>query len=107
MTATPTALKIDFVSDVSCPWCIIGLKALEQAADRLKDEVAVISVRERFPLVEGFVVRGQRPDGLSGPKAVAVQHVVDRSKPGDRREVRAGELGEEEGVGGVLQLFQA
>ena len=28
MTAT---LKIDFVSDVSCPWCAIGLGALEQA----------------------------------------------------------------------------
>ena len=26
-----TALKIDFVSDVSCPWCVIGLKALDQA----------------------------------------------------------------------------
>lgn len=36
-----TTLKIDFVSDVSCPWCIIGLKALEQAADRLKDQVAL------------------------------------------------------------------
>ncbi|KQO19560.1 DsbA family oxidoreductase [Acidovorax sp. Leaf78] len=37
----PTTLKIDFVSDVSCPWCIIGLQSLEQAADRLKDEVAL------------------------------------------------------------------
>ena len=37
----PTTLKIDFVSDVSCPWCIIGLNALEQAADRLKGEVAL------------------------------------------------------------------
>ena len=36
-----TTLKIDFVSDVSCPWCIIGLKALEQAADRLQGEVAL------------------------------------------------------------------
>lgn len=36
-----TTLKIDFVSDVSCPWCIIGLKALEQAADRLRGEVAL------------------------------------------------------------------
>lgn len=36
-----TTLKIDFVSDVSCPWCIIGLKALEQAAERLKDQVAL------------------------------------------------------------------
>jgi len=37
----PTTLKIDFVSDLSCPWCAIGLRALEQAADRLKDEVAL------------------------------------------------------------------
>ena len=38
---TTKTLKIDFVSDVSCPWCIIGLKALEQAADRLQGEVAL------------------------------------------------------------------
>jgi len=37
----PSTLKIDFVSDVSCPWCIIGLQALEQAADRLKNEVSL------------------------------------------------------------------
>ncbi len=39
--AAPRSLKVDFVSDVSCPWCIIGLQALEQAAGRLKDEVAL------------------------------------------------------------------
>ena len=27
----PVRVKIDFVSDVSCPWCAIGLKSLEQA----------------------------------------------------------------------------
>jgi len=32
-------MKIDFVSDVSCPWCVIGLKALEAALERLGDEV--------------------------------------------------------------------
>jgi predicted DsbA family dithiol-disulfide isomerase len=37
MTST---LKIDFVSDISCPWCAIGLSALEQALDRLQGEVA-------------------------------------------------------------------
>lgn len=31
----PTPLRIDFVSDVSCPWCAIGLAALEQALERL------------------------------------------------------------------------
>ena len=34
-------MKIDFVSDVSCPWCAIGLSALEQALARLGDEVSV------------------------------------------------------------------
>lgn len=39
--ASPTRLQIDFVSDVSCPWCAIGLHALEQAAVRLEGQVAL------------------------------------------------------------------
>jgi predicted DsbA family dithiol-disulfide isomerase len=34
-------MKIDFVSDVSCPWCIIGLRALETAMERLEGTVDV------------------------------------------------------------------
>jgi predicted DsbA family dithiol-disulfide isomerase len=33
-------LRIDFVSDVSCPWCVIGLKALEEALQRIGDEIS-------------------------------------------------------------------
>ena len=32
-------LKIDFVSDISCPWCAIGLSALESALTQVKAEV--------------------------------------------------------------------
>lgn len=39
-TAAPS-LKIDFVSDIVCPWCAIGLSALEIALSRLEGEVAV------------------------------------------------------------------
>ncbi len=35
-----TALKIDFVSDVSCPWCAIGLKSLDQALARVAGEIS-------------------------------------------------------------------
>lgn len=35
-----TPLKIDFVSDVSCPWCVIGLRSLEQALERIGDSTA-------------------------------------------------------------------
>ncbi|MES3011644.1 MAG: DsbA family oxidoreductase [Pseudomonadota bacterium] len=31
MSQPATPLRIDFVSDVSCPWCAVGLGALEQA----------------------------------------------------------------------------
>jgi predicted DsbA family dithiol-disulfide isomerase len=32
-------MRIDFVSDISCPWCAIGLKSLEQALERVAGEV--------------------------------------------------------------------
>jgi predicted DsbA family dithiol-disulfide isomerase len=35
-----TQVKIDFVSDVSCPWCVIGLKSLQTALKSLEGEVA-------------------------------------------------------------------
>ena len=35
----PTSLRIDFVSDVSCPWCAVGLASLQQALAALQGEV--------------------------------------------------------------------
>ncbi|PZN92346.1 MAG: disulfide bond formation protein DsbA [Alphaproteobacteria bacterium] len=35
----PKPMRIDFVSDVVCPWCVIGLKALEQALANADDVV--------------------------------------------------------------------
>ncbi len=41
MTAmNTTPLKIDFVSDVSCPWCAVGLGALEEALQKLQGDVS-------------------------------------------------------------------
>jgi predicted DsbA family dithiol-disulfide isomerase len=34
-------MKIDFVSDVSCPWCVIGLKSLEAALAKLRGTLDV------------------------------------------------------------------
>lgn len=34
-----TRLNIDFVSDVSCPWCAIGLASLESALSRLDGQI--------------------------------------------------------------------
>jgi predicted DsbA family dithiol-disulfide isomerase len=38
--ATPVPVRIDFVSDVSCPWCAIGLTSLQQALAKLDGEVS-------------------------------------------------------------------
>lgn len=34
-------MRVDFVSDVTCPWCAIGFTALERAIERLGGELAV------------------------------------------------------------------
>lgn len=39
--SAPRQIKIDFVSDVVCPWCAIGLTALEQAVARIGDGLRV------------------------------------------------------------------
>ena len=33
-------MKIDFVSDVVCPWCVVGLKSLEMALARVGPDVS-------------------------------------------------------------------
>lgn len=35
----PRKMKIDFVSDIACPWCVIGLGGLERALEALHDVV--------------------------------------------------------------------
>ena len=34
-------MKIDFVSDVACPWCAVGLNSLERALERIGDGLDV------------------------------------------------------------------
>ncbi len=34
-------IRIDFVSDIACPWCAVGLASLEQAIARVQDELKV------------------------------------------------------------------
>ena len=71
-------MRIDFVSDVSCPWCIIGLKALEQALDNVGDTVDAIIHFQPFELnpamaPEGEDIRGRPPPFNPG-------HVTRRSR---------------------------
>lgn len=59
MSSAPVRLKIDFVSDVSCPWCAIGLHALEQAVQRVKDQVHVDLHFQPFELNADMAPEGE------------------------------------------------
>ncbi|MGA0600634.1 DsbA family oxidoreductase [Caulobacter sp. KR2-114] len=52
-------MKIDFVSDVSCPWCIIGLGGLEEALGRVGDLVDATITLQPFELNPGMPPEGQ------------------------------------------------
>jgi predicted DsbA family dithiol-disulfide isomerase len=52
-------MRIDFVSDISCPWCAIGLKSLEQALERVAGEVEADIHFQPFELNPGMGPEGQ------------------------------------------------
>jgi predicted DsbA family dithiol-disulfide isomerase len=54
-----SALQIDFVSDVSCPWCAIGLRSLEQALEHIGDAVRVDILVRPFELNSRMAPEGQ------------------------------------------------
>jgi predicted DsbA family dithiol-disulfide isomerase len=52
-------LRIDFVSDISCPWCVIGLKSLEQALTQVSDVAEVELHFHPFELNPQMVPEGE------------------------------------------------
>jgi len=46
----PQPLTIDFVSDIACPWCAIGLSSLQLALKRIGDEVDATITLHPFEL---------------------------------------------------------
>jgi predicted DsbA family dithiol-disulfide isomerase len=52
-------LKIDFVSDIACPWCAVGLGALYQALEKLKGEVQAQLHFQPFELNPNMAPGGQ------------------------------------------------
>ncbi|TCP70943.1 DsbA family oxidoreductase [Sphingomonas sp. PP-CE-1G-424] len=52
-------MKIDFVSDVSCPWCVIGLLGLEEALARTGDLIDADITFQPFELNPQMGTEGQ------------------------------------------------
>lgn len=52
-------MKIDFVSDVACPWCVIGLGGLQEALSRVGDLVEATIIVQPFELNPDMPPEGQ------------------------------------------------
>lgn len=57
-----TLIKIDFVSDISCPWCVIGLKSLENALAEVTDDIEASLHFQPFELNPQMPHEGQNLD---------------------------------------------
>lgn len=57
--ATPAPLRIDFISDVACPWCAVGLASLQQALARLDGTVQAEIHLQPFELSPDMPFEGE------------------------------------------------
>ena len=51
-------MRIDFVSDVACPWCAVGLNSLEKALQKVAGEIPVELHFQPFELNPTMLVEG-------------------------------------------------
>jgi predicted DsbA family dithiol-disulfide isomerase len=82
-------MKIDFVSDISCPWCVIGLGGLEEALDRVGDLVQADIHFQPFELNPNMPPEGQnivehvaQKYGSTPAQSAAARETI-RSRAGD------------------------
>lgn len=59
MTTDPTDIRIDIVSDVVCPWCIVGYRRLKPAMDAVADSVSFTVRWHPFELNPDMPPEGQ------------------------------------------------
>jgi hypothetical protein len=68
-------VKIDFVSDIACPWCAVALGALEQALSELGDQVEVELHFQPFELNPQMPLGGQD----------VIEHLVEKYGVGPKQ----------------------
>ena len=89
--AIPTLLRIDFVSDVACPWCAIGLAGLRRALDELDGEIGAEIHLQPFELNPDMA-----PEGEDADEHIARKYGIDANQLNANREVirtRAADVG--------------
>jgi predicted DsbA family dithiol-disulfide isomerase len=84
-------IRIDFVSDVVCPWCVIGLRGLLAAREAIGEEIETRIVLQPFELNPNMPAEGQNTTEHVREKYGST---VEQSRAGRERIKAAGaELG--------------
>ncbi|MEZ5938602.1 MAG: DsbA family oxidoreductase [Hyphomonadaceae bacterium] len=78
----PKTIRIDFVSDVVCPWCVIGLRTLKLALDKLEGEVTAEIHFQPFELNPGMPPEGQN----------TTEHVQEKYGSSEERSAQVREI---------------
>ena len=79
-------MKIDFVSDVACPWCAVGLNALERALEKIGDDIEIELHFQTFELNPALAPEGEdtvqylaRKYGIT-PEQIALNQAAIRDR---------------------------
>ncbi|MEK8032219.1 DsbA family oxidoreductase [Ideonella sp. DXS29W] len=77
-------MKIDFVSDVACPWCAVGLNALERALEKIGDDIPVELSFHPFELNPQMAAEGEDATEHLMRKYGLSQEQLERNRAGLR-----------------------
>ncbi|MEM1026354.1 MAG: DsbA family protein [Myxococcota bacterium] len=86
-SSPPRKLRIDLVSDVVCPWCIVGYRQLERALEDLQGEIESELHWHPFELESENAPGGSEP---AGPYSGEVWKLGRRQRNGQDPSDRAG-----------------
>jgi predicted DsbA family dithiol-disulfide isomerase len=101
-------LKLDFVSDVACPWCAVGLASLERALEKLDGEVSAEIHFQPFELNPGMSPGGQDASEYLASKYGSTPQQQKASRDAIRaRGAAVGFEFREEGRGRIYNTFNA
>jgi len=102
-TAGAVPIRIDFVSDIVCPWCAVGLAALEQAIARVGDGVAVALHVQPFELNPGMAPEGEAIDAHLSRKYGLSPAQLEQNR--EHLRARGAELGVDFAIGARTRIY--
>jgi predicted DsbA family dithiol-disulfide isomerase len=77
-------MKIDFVSDVACPWCAVGLNSLERALEKIGADIPVELQFHPFELNPQMPPEGEDATEHLSRKYGLSKEQLDRNRAGIR-----------------------